>query len=189
MKYFSALADAEFARAAFAAAGIDFESAKSAKNTDCLKAALAAAKANSEAETILAQAKQENDELAGRVGELEAAQTIATATVTNLTAAITANTGVTVTIAADGTINAEAIKTAHDAKVTKAARDMVARAGHPGLLDDPAIDPTKQQRVDSKTKDENAPQLTGRDRMAAAFSKEIAILNRSERRRRTSENN
>ncbi len=78
--------------------------------------------------------------------------------------------------------DAAKVKAAVDLHSAKAARDMVAKAGHPGLLDDPAIDPAKNQVVDpSKKKTEG---LTGRDRMASSFNEEIKALNGTSNRRR-----
>ncbi len=78
--------------------------------------------------------------------------------------------------------DAAKVKAAVDLHSAKAARDMVAKAGHPGLLDDPALDPAKQQTKDpSKKKTEG---LTGRERMAAAFNVEIAAMNSATNRRR-----
>ncbi len=181
MKYFSALADAEFARAAFTAAGLDFEAFKTAKNTDCLKTAIAAVKPSADAETILAQAAKENEELTSKVGELSGKLTAAetnAAQFATLTASLNA-AGVKLGTDTDAT----KVKAAIDLHSATAARNMVARAGHPGLLDDPALDPTKQETVEQKANKAKTEGLTGRDRMAAAFNSEIASRDANKRRR------
>ncbi len=76
------------------------------------------------------------------------------------------------------------VKAAVDLHTATAARNMVAKAGHPGLLDDPALDPANQKRADDKSRDKAKNEgLTGRDRMAAAFNVEIAHNKTNDRRR------
>lgn len=186
MKYFSALADAEFARAAFAAAGLDFDALKSAKNTDCLKSALAAGKTSAEAEAILAAAKKENDDLSAQLSaakkkgdEIEAGRSALAARHTSL---VTALDGAGVKLA-DSDFNAEkpdetaaALKAKIEGAVTKTARLMVAKAGHPGLLDEINADATKPKKPEEKK-----PEATGRDRLRAIFQQDAIRLHQRER--------
>lgn len=105
-------------------------------------------------------------ELQTQVSTLEQSLSAATAKATNF-AALTSSLDAAGFKVTD--FEAGKVKAALELHTATAARNMVARAGHPGLLDDPALDPTKQTRVDpAKVKTETT--LTGRERMAAAFN-------------------
>lgn len=174
MKYFTALTDAAFARGAFSAAGLDFDAAIAAKDADVLKKAIDAAKASAkpavDAEAVLAQAAKENADLAAKVAELEKSKSAADNFV-NLSAAVEA-AGIKLADATDkdGKIDAAKIQEQHKASVSKAARDMIAAAGHPGVLDTPAADASKP----AKQANEN---VKGEDRLRADFNAQLRNLN------------
>lgn len=174
MKYFTARSDAEFARKAFTAAGLDFDKSVADKNTDCLKAAVAAAKPAADAESILAEAAKENDELKAKLAEAEKSVSIAT-NFTSLSAATEA-VGFKLAEAKDdkGAIAADKIAAQHKALVAKGARDLVAAAGHPGILESVTANPAED--AEKKRKEANA-KLSGEDRIRADFNAQIRNLN------------
>lgn len=164
MKFFTALADAEFARNAFKAAGLDFDKEIAAKNNDCIKSALAAAKPGEGAESILAAAKTENDELSAKVDSLT--KSAATRHTEIISAVDALGFKMADAISADGKIDSAKLDEQKSKIVAKAARDMVAKAGHPGVLDEvPAI-----SAADAKKKDAKADNVTGADRLKRDFN-------------------
>lgn len=168
MKFFTALADADFARNAFKAAGLDFDKEIAAKNTDCIKAALAAAKPGEGAESILAAAKTENDELIAKVDSLTKS---AAARHTEIITAVDAlGFKMADAISDDGKIDSAKLDEQKSKIVAKAARDMVAKAGHPGVLDEVPADPAAKKKEQKKA-DEN---ISGADRLARDFNAQIA---------------
>lgn len=163
MKFFTALADAEFARNAFKAAGLDFEKESAAKNTDAIKSALAAAKPGEGAESILAAAKTENDELSAKVDSLTKS---AAARHTEIISAVDAlGFKMADVISADGKIDSAKLDEQKSKIVAKAARDMVAKAGHPGVLDELPVDATKTK--EQKKADDS---VQGADRLKRDFN-------------------
>ena len=167
MKYFTALADAAYARTAFAAAGLDFEKLSAAKDTDAIKTALAA-KPSPEAEGESVKA------LAAAESKAKAANDLAESLKANLDSLEKEHEALGNSIKAIGLNpedSAEKIEAAHKAAVAKSAREMVAKAGHPGVLDDPLLDPLSKK--EEKPKDD----VKGQDRMARDFNRQIAAFN------------
>lgn len=159
MKYFTALEDSGFARSAFAAAGLDFDALKKAKNTNALKDAMQSAVPTSdmgEADKAIEAAVKENGELKEQLAGLETAGK-------RLTASFEA-------IGIKDTSSDEKIAEQQKLNVAKHAREMVARAGHPGIVDE--IDPasTKSKAV----KKEDNSKLQGADRVRADFEAQMA---------------
>lgn len=158
MKFFAALSDAEFARAAFTAAGLDFDALKTAKNNECIKAALSAVKpvdGLAEAEKAITAAVKENGELKEQVVGLETAAT-------RFAASFKA-------IGIEDTSSDEKIAEQHKLNVAKAARDMVARAGHPGILEE--VD--AKSTVSKTAKKVDNSNLKGADRVRADFEAQM----------------
>lgn len=132
MKYFTALADATFARAAFSAAGLDLDALRSAGNVDAIKSAISAAKPSVDVEAVLASAAADNAELtsklaaasafAGKAEEYDKLNSVLTS------AGISAE-------------SPEKLKEALDARVAQAAVATVAKAGHPGLPEEIVAEP------------------------------------------------
>ena len=132
MKYFTALADATFARAAFCAAGLDLDALRSAGSVDAIKSAISAAKPSVDVEAVLASAKADNDELTSKLAAAEAFKAKAEQL-----------DGIAATLASAG-ISAESpdkLKEALDARVAQAAVATVAKAGHPGLPEEIVAEP------------------------------------------------
>lgn len=169
MKFFAAVKNAKYAEAAFKAAGLDFEKLAAANDVDAIKTALAARPAPDADEGALSAAVEENQVLAAQNEELKGKLTDSLRTSEKLSAVVTA-----VGLPTDK--SAEEIKAAHDLNIAKQARLMVAKAGHPGVDDDVATKPAAKQEA---KKEEST--LTGRDRMARDFSRQINRINQRER--------
>lgn len=178
MKYFTALADSEFARSAFKAAGLDFDSLKAAKNTEAIKAAASAAVSSdlAAAETSLKAAKQENDELAGRLTQATADLAAITegraalaAILNPLTAALeSAGLKVESFNDAKGNFSAEKFNSALNAHVAKATTIALGKTGHPPV---PHVVPTEAKPAAVAA---DGKPLTGLARTQAAFAAQIA---------------
>lgn len=132
MKYFTALADASFARAAFSAAGLDLDALRAANSIDAIKNAISAAKPSVDAEAAILAAKADNDELASKLAAAESFK--AKAEKLDVVSATLASAG----ISAD---SPEKLKEALDARVAKEAVATVAKAGHPGLPEEIIAEP------------------------------------------------
>lgn len=168
MKYFSALADAAFARLAFTAAGLDFDKAIAAKDADVIKSAIVAGK-NPDAESILSAAKTENDDLKTQL------ETVTKSSGAKFTALVAAVDGQGFKVAdatdADGNVSADKLAAQKKLFVAKEARAMVAKAGHPGVLDEIPADAQKPKEA-KKTDDS----VRGEDRLARDFNAQLAKL-------------
>lgn len=186
MKFFAALKNAEFASAAFKAAGLNLDEAVAAGNTDVVKTALA--KSGPDAEAIISQAKQENDELTTKLTaasgalstaneKLKTAESLAatlTTESTSMTSALAA-AGLTVSAdmkGADGKIDAAKFKTAHATHVARLVRAECVKAGIKPIDDTPQggdpVDPKKK-------KDE--PELKGYDKYRKSCFEDLARIN------------
>ena len=154
LKYFSALADAEFARAAFTAAGLDFDALKTAKNTDAIKAAVSASAKPSaevaELDAALAEAAKENKILSDKLAALETEKAVADEAEKK---------------------KAEAAKAEDKNLAASEARKIVALAGHPGVAEKISAEPTQEKReVAAKV------ELKGSDRYRADFDRQLKKL-------------
>ena len=185
MKFFAALKNAEFASAAFKAAGLNLDEAVAAGNTDVVKTALA--KTGPDAEAIISQAKQENDELSTKLiaanGLLATAnEKLKTAEQTAAAQAILAASGAEaiaatgVVVGADmkdasGKIDAAKFKAAHATHVASLVRAECVKAGIKPIDDTPQggdpVDPKKK-------KDE--PELKGYDKYRKSCFEDLARI-------------
>lgn len=166
MKFFAAVKLATFADELLKAAGLDLTALAAAGDKDAVKNAITAKSGAAEAEATLADAVKENGELTEKLTAAEKFKGDADK-FTTLAAAVK-STGL-------NPDEPSKLKEQHEAAVAKSARLMVAKAGHPGIFDD--INP---EGVKTPKKPAAESNLTGRDRMAASFSREIAALNRRE---------
>lgn len=169
MKFFAAVKLATFADELLKAVGLDLTALAAAGDKEALKTALAAKSGIAEAESALAEAVKENEELTAK---LDAA----------LKFKADADKFVALSAAVKGAgLNPDEpakIEEQQKAAVAKGARLMVAKAGHPGIIDDIAPEPaTKQPK---KQKDPNAAEPVGRDRMAKAFQAQANRFMRNE---------
>jgi hypothetical protein len=169
MSIFSSVSDAKFARAAFAAAGLDFDKLAAANDTSVIKTALDAAKGAGDmkaAEETLVAAATENATLTKNLATVTASVTdltgkLATATEALSKANAEAAASAALVAAANEATGATA-KTADEMKAavaTKAASEaasILAKGGHPGLAETvlKSGDGAKKQAA-------NSPALTG----------------------------
>ena len=132
MKYFTALADASFARAAFSAAGLDLDALRAANSVDAIKNAISAAKPSVDAEAAILAAKADNDELVSKLAAAESFK--AKAEKLDAVSAALASAGISAE-------SPEKLKEALDSRVAQAAVNTVAKAGHPGLPEEIIAEP------------------------------------------------
>lgn len=176
MKYFSALKHAEFATSAFSAVGLDLEALAKAGDVSALKTLIdSKAKAAGESkdyETLLADATKENGELEARILKIGADLTAAQsqASLQSAVAASLASCGIDLKAMVDdkGAFSAEKFAAAHKATVAKGAREMICKAGHPGLAEEITKDPASVKKTETKRDD-----LTGSDRIRADFNRQF----------------
>lgn len=161
---------AKFFSALLTNAGFNVEELVTKADANALKLHIEGLKTNPDLEKAINDATAQ---LRTDLTNAEAKVTEAGAKYDGLTSALaTAGVKLGKEVETDGKIDGAKLKLSHELAVATAARNMVAKAGHPGLLDDPALDPANQKRADEKKKD--GPEPTGRDRLVASFQREIA---------------
>ncbi len=177
MKFFAALKLSTYADAAFKAAGLDLEKLAAANDVDAIKTAVAAKAApDAEANAAILAAKTENEELTAKLAAAESFKASAETLSVIVTGCEAAGfkPGETKT----GTALTSATVTENfDLAVAKKARLMVAKAGHPGILDDVGTRAPDNKPAPAASTE----QLTGRDRMAKSFGAQIRRAQQRER--------